>query len=99
MTRDDIERLRAAETVILTPSHETNINRAMLDELLDAWLAWKLYSDWQEQVVRQPWPIGCGWTTSDCGSPIFGWGDCGQFPHPTPQAAVLAALGKQEATK
>jgi hypothetical protein len=35
-TLDDIARLRAAQTIILTPSHETNITRAQFEKLLVA---------------------------------------------------------------
>lgn len=39
LTPDEIARLRAADTVIMTPHHETNLNRAVWNELLDAWVA------------------------------------------------------------
>ena len=88
----EIARLRAADTVILTPDNETNLTRAVWNELLDAAEAWEL---WREAACKDTSGIfiSVGWEFDPTYGGQLSFGPLGTFgPYREPQAAVLAAL-------
>lgn len=94
LTRKRLEEMARAETVIIEPRGWTNCSPEEWRELVEAALALRLL---QEAGERDMVGHRCGWLMRPDGELVHGE-PVSVYPNPTPQAAVIAALGPKGAS-
>lgn len=95
LTSERIKELRAeVREVAESAASLMDMDTEEVAELLDAWRAWALYAE--AQGYRTESGHRCNWLYN-VGGNLYGTFRKGS--HPTPQAAVLAALGTKGETE